>query len=284
MTLINNFFTKAFAFVVVGHALTVESTRMRTLEDSKFSRGSADDLVMDALVSGDIIVFNRKWYKYHLPTAAMIKLYQIYYKTDYDHCGVIILNDKGEPYVFEKTPFGGYKMRHFEPRLLHSQAQSVTAILLFPRQRLPTKQKNQSRDKISEELVNNKTGSSEIFSFVKCFYSFMTLKEPSDETMVNPSTTSSVCMNAQFILDTLYKLDITPSSVEFDTVSGLNGKSIDSLTLGDILDRKVTFQQVVQPIPPQSGATTTAEKQTPQEATTQQLAFNKANIKLRMQV
>jgi hypothetical protein len=283
MTLINNIFTKAFAFVVVGHALTVESTRMRTLENTKFTRGSADDMVMDDLVSGDIVVFNRKWYKYHLPTAAMIKLYQIYYKTDYDHCGVIIQNDKGEPYVFEKTPFGGYKIRHFEPRLMRSQAQSIIVIPLFPRQRLSTAQKNQSRDVISKELVNKKSGSSEIFSFLKCFYAFMTVKAPLDDEIVSSSTTSSVCMNAQFILDTLNKLDITPSPIEFGSENGLNNKSIDSLTLSDILARKVTFQQVIL-VSPQTGANITEEKQASPESTVQQLTLNKDNVQLRMQV
>ncbi len=60
----------------------------------------------------------------------MIKIYQKIYKTDFDHCGIIICDNFGVPYVYEKTPFTGYKIRTFEQRIINSQSRQILVIPL----------------------------------------------------------------------------------------------------------------------------------------------------------
>ena len=77
---------------------------------NSFVLGSADDIVRDNLNTGDIILFHRRWYNYHIPIAISIKIYQYINDNDYDHAGIIIQDQYGVPYVYENTPFQGYKV------------------------------------------------------------------------------------------------------------------------------------------------------------------------------
>ena len=85
-----------------------------------FLVGAIDDQIQDNLETGDIILFRRQWYKYHLPTALMIKVLQ-HFNGEYDHSGIIIQNDKGEVNILENTPFSGCKLRRFDKRILCSK-------------------------------------------------------------------------------------------------------------------------------------------------------------------
>ena len=58
--------------------------------DPNFGAGSADDMLNDKLQTGDVILFSRRWYNYHLPQAACIKLYQMTHDASYDHLGVVV--------------------------------------------------------------------------------------------------------------------------------------------------------------------------------------------------
>ena len=102
--------------------------------DPNFSSGSADDMLNDKLQTGDVILFSRRWYRYHLPQALSIKLYQMVHDTSYDHLGIIVCDKYGTPYLFEQTFFGGYRVRLFEPRIMCSRAHQITAIMLMPRE------------------------------------------------------------------------------------------------------------------------------------------------------
>lgn len=102
--------------------------------DPNFGAGSADDMLNDKLQTGDVILFSRRWYNYHLPQAACIKLYQMTHDTSYDHLGVIVCDKFGTPYLFEQTFFGGYRVRLFEPRIMYSRAHQITAVMLMPRE------------------------------------------------------------------------------------------------------------------------------------------------------
>ncbi len=99
----------------------------------KFSPGSADELLQDSLKTGDLLLFSRRWYRYHLPEALSIKLYQTFLNTDYDHVGVIICDKYGEPSVLEKTYWGGYKLRPFSERIAYSRSHQISLLMLNPR-------------------------------------------------------------------------------------------------------------------------------------------------------
>ncbi len=99
----------------------------------KFSPGSADELLQDSLKTGDLLLFSRRWYYYHIPEAIMIKFYQTLLDTEYDHVGVIVCDKYGEPSVLEKTYFGGYKLRPFSERIAYSKAHQISLVMLNPR-------------------------------------------------------------------------------------------------------------------------------------------------------
>jgi len=101
-----------------------------TVED-KFKTGSADSILLDNINTGDIILFSRKWYNYHIPTAAMIIVNKYVSGSEFDHGGVIIDN-LGVPYFLERTPSGGLQCRKFEERIRHSKANQIILISAIP--------------------------------------------------------------------------------------------------------------------------------------------------------
>ena len=98
-----------------------------------FSPNGGDEILQNGLQTGDIMLFQRRWYRYHLPEALCIGLYQLWHKTPFDHCGMIVCDKYGAPHVFESTFFAGCKLRPFEPRVLLSQSQQIILIPLLPR-------------------------------------------------------------------------------------------------------------------------------------------------------
>ena len=46
-------------------------------------QNSTDDMIFDNLNTGDIILFRRKWYCYHIPTALVILLSQTFQKYEF---------------------------------------------------------------------------------------------------------------------------------------------------------------------------------------------------------
>ena len=98
-----------------------------------FSPGSGDEVVKNGLATGDVVLFNRRWYRYHLPEALCIKAYQQLMGTDFDHVGVIVCDKYGTPHVFENSFFGGCTLRPFEQRVLKSKAQQIVVLPLLPR-------------------------------------------------------------------------------------------------------------------------------------------------------
>ena len=59
----------------------------------KFGPGSADELLQDSLKTGDILLFSRKWYYYHLPEAIYIKAYQTLFNTEYNDAHFLDLQE-----------------------------------------------------------------------------------------------------------------------------------------------------------------------------------------------
>jgi hypothetical protein len=138
--------------------------------DPTFSPGSADDTLNEKLKTGDIIVFSRRWYHYHLPQAVFIKLYQLIHDTSYDHLGVIVCDKYGTPYLFEHTFFGGHRVRPFEPRILYSRAHQITAVMIMPRDDDSNSNSNSNstgtKEKKKEQGVGNDDHSSDVDRYV----------------------------------------------------------------------------------------------------------------------
>lgn len=129
------------ATVGIGYSAQVEFYRREAHAKSRrasFSPNGGDEVLQNGLQTGDVVLFHRRWYRYHLPEALCIYLYQALHRTAFDHCGVVICDKYGAPHVFESTFFGGCKLRAFEPRILHSQSQQILLIPLLPRADLAT--------------------------------------------------------------------------------------------------------------------------------------------------
>ena len=138
------FKTIAFPSVLLlSHSTYVVYKRQQKLENVQFQKenplasdfriGTADDLVMDNLQTGDVIIFQRKWYQQHFPVAFLLIIYRYLYGCDYDHVGIVLTDKKGQTYVIENTLFRGVKCRLFSERILYSQAAIITLIPLSPR-------------------------------------------------------------------------------------------------------------------------------------------------------
>lgn len=122
------------ASIAAGYTAWIEfSVRRRLPSAQDFSLGSADDIIQDNLCSGDVVLFSRRWYRYHIPMAIAIKWYQTFYDTEYDHCGVIVQDKFGNPFLFETLPFAGCRLRPFDKRILHSQAHQIVVLPIVPR-------------------------------------------------------------------------------------------------------------------------------------------------------
>lgn len=108
-------------------------------KSNDFRVGATDDLVMDNLQSGDVLLFRRKWYYHYLPMAAAIVAYRQILQTEYDHLAVVLVDDKGKVFLVENTPYLGMQCRPFEDRIEYSEAELISLQLLLPRERtLPT--------------------------------------------------------------------------------------------------------------------------------------------------
>jgi len=78
----------------------------------------------------------RRRYNHHIGMAILIKLYQYIYDTDFDHCGVILIDSRtGIPMILEQAPFSSkLTLEPFEDHLLLSSAHQIIAIPLLPRE------------------------------------------------------------------------------------------------------------------------------------------------------
>jgi len=128
--------------------------RIGAATGARFSPNSGDEIVKNGLATGDLVFFSRRWYRYHIFEALCIKITQILYDSPFDHVGVIVCDQWGEPQVFENRFFKGEVLRPFESRVLHSKAHSVVVVPLLPRNLL-------SRDEKERLFVHAKACSSE---------------------------------------------------------------------------------------------------------------------------
>jgi hypothetical protein len=202
-----------------------------------FKLGSADDIIMDNLQTGDLIIFNRIWYKYYIPTALMIFGYKYFFDADFDHCGIIVTNN-GIPYVFEITPMLGYKLRRFDKRVCISSSDQILIIPLIPRS------DNIESEKAVQTFVAEKlykVKSNEIFENCKCLANYVINFHLSGTSDVAIRTNNNFgitvnCPSAKLILETYEKLGI-----EISDENKFNLQMKNNIDLKSFIKREISF-------------------------------------------
>lgn len=176
-----------------------------------FGAGTADDILMDNLSSGDVVLFSRRWYNYHLPAAIFIKIYQLMHNTDYDHCGVIICDDTGVPSIFELSLHGNLTIAPFSDRILRSRAHQIVLIPILPRTNFSSAERNQLASYAVEQIRTSNAypecvslGLGLLYS---CFISVFG-DEIAPKFISQFIGRSFECPNAQVVLDCWRQLDI----------------------------------------------------------------------------
>lgn len=107
-----------------------ESNKL-TPQKQRFYVGSTDDMIMDSLSTGDVILFQRPWYKLRPFAAARSFLLTRSSSDDeaecpaFDHCAIVVKRRQSStPELLEWTD-DGIKLTTFDKRLLMSCATSV---------------------------------------------------------------------------------------------------------------------------------------------------------------
>jgi hypothetical protein len=226
--------------VIAGHSLYVYSVQQRRIESvleqrknplgNEFRVGTTDDMVMDKLKSGDILLFQRKWYQNYLPYGLIILLYRKLFNCDYDHIGIIVVDQNyGKPYVLENTLSGGMKCRPFSDRIQFSASSELISLIpLEPRDfKFP----------LTELLKDRKTvyvGNNEFREM------FRSCKDKIVDEFLNEFGKKSTevitknnqfrCPNVDFLSQVFKKLGISLELPEADTrnitIQGVNDRSI----------------------------------------------------------
>jgi hypothetical protein len=108
-----------------------------------FIPGSADEMINDAITTGDIVLFAHRWYEHSLRHMIQMKLFQWQHNTCYDHVGIIVINAEGDPIICERnkntfklpslfsTPSPKsslFTYIKFSERILCSRARSITIV------------------------------------------------------------------------------------------------------------------------------------------------------------
>ena len=134
------------AVVGVGVLISLNEKRVGDLRrrgaraPTRFEEGSMEEQFMDALGTGDVILFKRAWHDYHFPDFVSVGMYRALARATFDHAGVIVEDRKGEPFLLEKT-FSGVRMRPYEQRVLRSEAKEIVLVPLKPRPDLNNEQR-----------------------------------------------------------------------------------------------------------------------------------------------
>ena len=146
MTLKVNPFVYIIPSIVLGYSGLVSfHFRGNVPNNEGFEVGSIEDVVMDGLSTGDIILFRRRWYHYHIPASILIAGEKYLFNSSYNHGGIIIEDKNGKPYILENT-FSGKKLRPYDTRMLSSIAAQIVLIPILPRKDLTTEERKHNFD------------------------------------------------------------------------------------------------------------------------------------------
>lgn len=123
-----------------------------------FRPGSTNDMLLDNMNSGDVILIRRKWYYNHLPVALSVLLYRSVTQSEFDHLGVVVLDKFGNPWIVENSPFDGLKCTKMSHRLKANDSELIAMIPLEPRPSKPlTFEKVQNWTNTMTEMDNEVT-------------------------------------------------------------------------------------------------------------------------------
>jgi hypothetical protein len=212
------------------HVAAIELLSRQRKVEPEFKLGSADELLADNLSSGDIVLFNRRFYRYHLPTAIMIKAQQMLYETEFDHGGVIVMKS-GVPYLMERTPFWGVKCRPFEDRVRNSAAAYIIVIPVEKKVPITERQKQTLQAFVQQEVSERPDiAFGELVGFVSCAFNFVM-----DKLFSSQTPTGYYCTNAELIMRTWGALSYS-TRVEGEEVGDAR-----AVTLKAFHDRSVGF-------------------------------------------
>eukprot|EP01036_Dinobryon_divergens_P022717 gene22717-31000_t len=155
---------------VLSYTAAVEMNhRKMSVKESSFQVGSADFLVMDNLNTGDVMLFSRKWYNYHIPTAAMILIYKYAYRAEFDHGAIVIVDTSGVAKVLERTPFGGITYRPFDTRIIRSKSEQIILIPVTPPLSIRSSEIKSALERVTEIQKRDRTG--EVWYFFRSVFS-----------------------------------------------------------------------------------------------------------------
>lgn len=209
-----------------------------------FSAGSADNLIMDNLRSGDIVLFHHRWYHYHIPTAVIIKFYQFIHNCDYDHAGIIVQDEKtGVPYLLQNTPFQCYKLKRFDETILSSNAHRISIIKFNPVIQ-PTSNEEKGFRIHVQKLLQNTHDYKYMQAFIYYFYLFGSYFLP----IQRPKN----CYNTSFLFNALshYNIFYTPNEATSQVKKHVPGVSLKDFNHSKNvsiyqLNRKLAIDEIV---------------------------------------
>ncbi len=225
-------FVGAGTILTLVHATVIEMKNYSNYNEKRlyeFSVGSVEENIMDNLKSGDIVLFNRPWYKYHLPIAAVLLMYRSITKAEFDHAGVIVKDKFGTPFLIENTPFKGVQCRKFSDRLKYSQSRQIVVIpldksvLVHPGELIPRK-----FHKYSELRLN----------YWWIFWSVLNTVVP------NLADTGGACPNAFLVLETLNSLGLQVATRKTTSHPPGGGGITNDITIQDFVSRNICFRPV----------------------------------------
>jgi hypothetical protein len=135
---------RSIGFIAASYTSWIEykryESRRKHREININDLGQIEQILYNDMNTGDLVLFSRRWYHYHIPMAAAVLLYQWYYETEYDHAGVILIDPMdGVPYLLEANPCSKPSVRQFYNRVDRSKAESILLVKL--NRKIQTKEK-----------------------------------------------------------------------------------------------------------------------------------------------
>lgn len=217
------------ATTLVIHAAAIEAQRYARGIEPEFKQGSADDMLADSLNSGDVVLFNRRWYTYHIPTAFLVKAQKAVFGGEYDHSGVIVMKS-GTPYILEKTPLHGVKCEKFEDRVRASSAASIIVLKLDRTKELSTAQSQNLREFAQAvSSTQNTFGNSELVGLAERL-----LRNVYAKVLGSGISDQFYCTNAELVAQAADSMGLR--------LQHAKGRKPHEITLEDLHDRNVVLK------------------------------------------
>ena len=199
----------------IEYSKNEKAMKISKISNTAMSVGSAEDIILDSIHTGDIILFQRKWYKQHLPMALSIMMYRYLHSSDFDHVGVCIEYD-GVPFIWERTPFSGYRLRSLQDRLSRSDAKQIVVLpmnldnFISPEARQPLlsycKAQAKSSNMMSNELISYIEG---YVSLLRAYLSAVIFSRSDSAHTQNNNPAILPCSQSREVLHTLAHLNIS---------------------------------------------------------------------------